>query len=626
MQPRKPIQRVLRGIKDFFGTDELSALPWIGALKRYDRPKFFADIKAAMSVALLAIPQGIAYAAIAGLPIVYGIISSAVAAIVAPFFASSRHTILGPTNATAFMMFSFFAAAPELAARQVELVTLVALMVGIFCIIGALLRVADFLQFISRSVLVGYIAGAAVLIIVNQLSHVVGIKLSTEETRTFFGQVWALGSHISQSHWQPMVTAASTLLSYFLLKKYKPKYPNFAIVLLLSSLIWGSLSYYHVGPFGVLKRYESFTLHELLPSVPHFFQGNFFENVSALFGVAFALAFLASLENTIMAKTLAARTGESCQVNQDMLAVGAANIAVSLAGGMTVSGSLLRSTLNIAAGARTRFCSVFCGIFTLGVAVLFAIGSERGFPVLDFIPQAAMAALIISVGFSLFNLQNIRVCLRSTPDDAAVLIATFAATLITPLHTAIFVGVAISIILFLRKASRPEMIEYDASDSGELSEHNPKNQRANPSVSIVHVEGDLFFGAADLFRSQIQQITADPSLKVIILRLKNARHLDATAVMALSELVQFVRNQKRHILISGCSRAVYRVLKNSGVIDLIQEDTDRSKGESNVFPEMPKNATLATRGAIKRAQQILGTDKADVRIFVESANVTKNAN
>jgi len=251
------------------------------------------------------------------------------------------------------------------------------------------------------------------------------------------------------------------------------------------------------------------------------------------------------------------------------------------------------------------------------ICFLIACSPQIGIPIIDFVPKAALAALIIGQAFTLFNLPNIRVCLRSTPDDAAVLIATFAASMIAPLDTSIFLGVAVSIALFLRRASRPQLVEYNASDSGDLSAIHEKNTRSNPSISIVHVEGDLFFGATEIFRSQIQRITADPSLKVIILRLKNARHLDATSVMAMQELINFVRSQKRYLLISGCPRSVYRVLKNSGLLDILQDDCDLQAGESNVFPEIPSNPNMSTRSALKRAQQLLGTDKAEVLIFVD---------
>lgn len=615
MTSRHPVRRVFEGAKSFFYGEHLSAMPWLGPMQRYDTAKLKADFRASMNVTVLAILQGIAFAAIADLPMVYGIIGSVVASIVAPFFAGSRHTILGPTNATAFMLFSFFAASPALRSREMELIPLLVLMVGLFCLLGAVLRVADLLQYISRSVLVGYVAGASILILSNQSKHVLGITLDQERTRTFFGGLVELAKNLTHTQWPPLLAAATTLGAYLLLMRKRPKWPNFALMLVLSSAIWGTLSYHDVGPFRDLARFETFALADLLPKGANLSRSGIFDDISSMIGLAFALAFLASLENTIMAKTLAARTGETAKVNQDMLAVGMANIACALTGGMPASGSLTRSALNESSGARTRFSSLFSGLSTLTICLLIAMSPQWGLPLIDFVPKATLAALIIGQAFTLFNLPNIRVCLRSTPDDAAVLIATFVSSLIAPLDTAIFLGVALSIALFLRRASRPSLVEYNASDSGDLSEIYEKKKRNHPSISLVHVEGDLFFGATEIFRSQIQRITSDPSLKIIILRLKNARHLDATSVMAMQELVHFVRSQKRHLILSGCPRSIFRVLKNSGLLALLQADCEA--GETNVFPEIPGNPNASTRNALKRAQQLLGTDKADVVIFVD---------
>jgi len=220
----------------------------------------------------------------------------------------------------------------------------------------------------------------------------------------------------------------------------------------------------------------------------------------------------------------------------------------------------------------------------------------------------------------LFNVRHIRICLRSTSDDAAVLVVTFVSTLLAPLHVAIFIGVAISITLFLRKASRPFLIEYEFSEAGELREMGEKRTRPIPAISIVHVEGDLFFGAAELFRTQIQRTVSDPAIQAIILRLKNARHLDATSVMALEDLILFMRKKGLHLIVSGATREVYRVLKKSGILVTLQAGCDRGAGESNIFLTNPRNPNLSTRAALKRAQQLLGTEKADIRIFYDPSH------
>ncbi|MEX1049084.1 MAG: SulP family inorganic anion transporter [Akkermansiaceae bacterium] len=619
MKLLRKLTHASRDVRDMFRGERVVLLPFTKDLKKYDLPALRHDTWAAANVTALALAQGLAFAAIAGLPVVFGIISTAVAALVAPLFAGSRHTILGPTNATAFMLFSFFSVNPAMTPRLGELVPLLVLMVGIFATVGALFRVADLLQYVSRSVLVGYISGAAVLIMANQLKPFLGLAafVSDEAASTFVGLLIALVRALPQTNLVALGIGAATLLIFAAFRRWKPKWPAFAVALVISSAVFGPLIRFGIGPFEVAETFVTFGFGDLMVKMPNLIRADIFTDISALASVAFAIAFLASLENTLMAKTLASKTGDRPDVNQDMLSVGMANLASSFAGGMPASGSLTRSVLNYESGARTRFASFFSGVYTTAIALLIAGLAGWGLPLIDFVPKAALAALVIALALSLFNLRHLRICLRSTSGDAAVLGLTFLATLLAPLHVAIFIGVAISIGLFLRKASRPFLIEYEFSEAGELREMGEKRQRPIPAISIVHVEGDLFFGAAELFRTQIQRTMTDPAIKVIILRLKNARHLDATSVMALEDLILFMRGHGLHLIVSGASREVYRVLKQSGILITLQEGCDRSVGESNIFLTNARNPNLSTRAALKRAQQLLGTDKAEIRIFYD---------
>jgi SulP family sulfate permease len=485
---------------------------------------------------------------------------------------------------------------------------------------GALLRIADLIQFISRSVMVGYISGAAVLIIANQLTHLLGVAdVMGDNTSSFVSLVGSLIRVLPQTDWLPLLIGCLTLVSYLLLHKWRPRWPVFAITLVLASGILGALSHFGVIGISRFETFRTYTMDDLLPSFPNLMREGIFNDISALLGVAFAIAFLATLENTLMAKSVASRSGDTLDVNQDMFSVGLANIASSLAGGMPASGSLTRTTLNYDSGASTRFASLMSGILSLALAWFIAAAVNWGVPLIDYIPKAALAALVIALACSLFNLRNIRICLNSTADDSLVLLATFLATLLAPLHVAIFIGVALSISLFLRKASRPHLVEYEFNDAGELREMGEKRSRPIPAISIVHVEGDLFFGAAELFRTQIQRTVSDPAIQVIILRLKNARHLDATSVMALEDLIRFMRGKQLYLIVSGASRDVYRVLKRSGVLETLQVGCDRRAGESNLFLGNARNPNLSTRNALKRAQQLLGSEKADIRIFYDPA-------
>ena len=606
-----------RSFREWFAENRLSLFPGREALKGYDANTARSDFRAALNVFLLAVPQGMAYAAIAEIDIVYGIVCSAVAAIIAPFFSSSRHTIIGPTNATALMVLSLSGYA---AAEKMSILPLLVLMVGIICVIGAFFKAADLLQYISQSVLVGYISGAALLIMANQAKHLFGVAEEVERASHFFGVIDSLLSTTDSFLWQPAVLGIAAITLYYLLNRYLPSLPNFALTLagisLTSALLGKSLD----GWSAAVPTFEAFSLSDLHPKLPSVSEAGLFADVSKLLGLAFAIAFLATLENTVMSKSIASRTGQRAHINQDMLAVGVSNLACAFTAGMPASGSLTRSALNYESKAKTGISSLVCGLLCLGA--VFALAFITPNPV-TYIPKTALSALVVAVAASLIKWKNIRICLRSTPDDAGVLIITFLAALLAPLSTAIFLGVFVSIFLFLRRVSKPELVEYEVSDEGELREVDQKRARPMPAISIVHVEGALFFGASELFRTQVQRLVVDPNLKVIILRLKNAYHLDATSVMALRDLIRFVRSKDRHIIVSGATREVYKVLKRSGALNTLQKGCRREEGETNLFFYAPSNPNISTRDALLRAQDLLGTKKADVKIFYDPSHDKK---
>ncbi len=582
-----------QGLKTYWDAGALSPFPLGKTLFGYKARWLPRDLRAGLNVALLALPQGMAYAAIADIPIAYGISCSAVAALVAPLFASSRLPIIGPTNATAFMLFSALAATGV--ADGIAMLPVLVLLVGLTLVMGAFFRMADLVQYISRSVIVGYLTGAAVLIIGNQLKHVLGVAPPpVEGVKTFFSIIGGTLAELGSTQWQPLVLGVVSFVVYQFGVKRFPALPVFAITLVGASgaavlLGWDSLA-----------TFNAYETSELRPPFPDVFRPGFWSDVSHLIGIAFAIAFLASLEHSVMAKTLAARTRERPNLNQDMLALGATNMATAFLSGMPASGSLTRSALNVASGARTQVASLVSGALCLAGAL--TLGGYVGF-----VPKAALAALVIAIAVSLINLRNLRICLAATMSDAVTVVITVLATLILPLHVAIFVGVGVSIVLYLRKSARPELVEYAFDEGGQLRERGPA-AREIPSISIVHVEGELFFGAAELFRTQMQRTSDDPALRIIILRMKNARNLDATSVMALEELVRLLRKNGRDLIVSGVMKDVYRVLKNSGIVEII--------GRDNIFPGSTGNPNLATRNALIRAQQILGPEvEPEVKIY-----------
>ena len=575
-------------------------------LRGYTPRKAGRDLKAALDVALVGLPQGMAFAAMAGLDSIYGIMAATVGTFIAPIFTKCSLTVSGPSNATAFMLASFFLASdPEIRMHPEIFVPLIVFLAGLVCVIGAFVKATEMLQFVSRSVLVGYVTGAATLIIASQLRYVMGIH-DVEAGSSFFSMSSAILEHLDKMQWQPIVLGVLSFLLFIPLKKYFKFLPTFAIILVvMSALNWVLCQPWAGGAFTEVRMLKDFTMSDLVLSPPAVWEVG--EHLATLFPIVIGIAFLSTLEQTVMSKTLSAKTGEPLNLNQDTFAVGMANMGSAFTTSLPCSASLTRSMLNYTSGAVTRFSGIFCGLLCLGITFILA-----NFPLISRIPHCVLAALVLANAVSLFDRKLLRICFRSTPGDAAVLVITFIAALLLPLHVAIFVGVVISVSLFLRKAAKPELVEYTLDNEGTLLKLADKANRL-PQISIVHVEGDLFFGAADLFRKQVSRIAEDASLAVIVLRMRNARNLDATSVCALEELIRFTREKGRHLIISGASREVYRILRKSGVLSVLQEDCE--KGESNIFLIEPKNPNMSTRKALMRAQKLLGTKNADISIY-----------
>ena len=599
----KALRRIVYWLSQISSSNELGN-PSLN-IQKNGHSNLLRDARSGLNVALLAFPQGMAYALVAGLPIHYGITCSIVAAIVAPIFSYSRYPILGPTNATAFMIFSYFLIYSD-SSQVVSLMPLLVLMVALILLTGAFFKVADLVQYVSRAVIIGYIAGAALLIIANQLNHVFGID-TEKEARSFFTILFGLFDRLDESNNASILLGLGTMISYFVLRRTMKALPTFAITLLLATIV----NYF----LGENLSIETFKGKQeggtFLPDWSVFHSpSDLIDKVWELSGIAMGLAFLITLEISVVTKSIASRTGDSAKLNKDIFGSGIANIGCALLSGMPASGSLTRSALNLSSGASGKLSSVFSGLICgIGIWIL----SMSYF--IGYIPKCALSALVIAVALSLFDWKQIIVCLWATRSDAFTFLVTFGSALIMPLHVAIFIGAATAVALFLRKAARPELVEYDMGSSGQLNELKSGEARTSPAISIVHVEGELFFGAAELFRNQIQSTASDPNLKVIILRMKNARHLDATSVIALEELVAFLRGEGRELLISGVMKEVYKVLKSSGAVQFI--------GRENIFPGSISNPNLATKNALKRAQEIIGSSDIDVRIYHDPSRPTE---
>jgi SulP family sulfate permease len=556
-----------------------------------------------MNVALLAFPQSMAYAVIAGLPIFYGLFTEIVAGIVGPIFSGSRFLIAGATNATAVLFFATVLSLGLAPDQVLVIIPLLLFMVGFFLIAGALMGVGNFIQFVSRSVITGYITAAAFYIIVNQFSKVIGVHVEMERGFSLFGLAWKTVLAIPRASIPAVLLSCITGGVYWLMQRRLPKWPNVAIVLVLMSVlaIFLNQAIASTGMFGgaPLAHLDAISVSSWKLHVPEFS----ISGISLLAESALVIAFLCMLEASSVGKSVAARAGEKFDVGTEILGVGAANIASSLWGGMPVSGSPVRSQLNWSSGGHTALAPIVSGVLvSIGVFILGAYTR--------FIPTCVLGTLIVFIGFTLLNKHVIRVVVKSTRSDAVVFFVTFGAALVVRLDFAIILGTVTSIALFLRKAASPQLVEYGTTESGELApiakpELTPDGRQ---TIAVMHVEGDLFFGAAELFRDQMRRICEDKGLKIIILKLRNAHNLDATSILALEELIRYMRENDRTLLVSEAREETLRIFERSGLMKLV--------GRENIFPDDPQNSTMPTARALRRAREIMHTKDARISIIL----------
>jgi len=574
--------------------------PIRGALCGYNSGKALADVKAGMNVALLAFPQSMAYAVVAGLPLFYGIFTEIVSGIVAPLTSGARFIIAGATNATAVLFFATVASLGLSPGQTLGMVPLLLFLVGVFILLGALAGVANFIQFVSRSVIVGYITAAAIYIIVGQLAHALGLSLHGGGA-SVFTKAWATFAALPSAHVPTLALSFATAACYWILERHRPGWPNVALVLVAMSAL-GALMNFTLSPVlaegSAIRHLDAIGVSSWKWHAPSFSVSS----VTLVFETALVLAFLCTLEAVSVGKSVAARAGEKFDVTHELAGIGAANIASSCLGGMPVSGSPVRSQLSWASGANTPLAHVFSSLF-VGAALL-ALG-----PLVRFIPVCSLATLIVFIGVSLINRHVLRVVFKSTKGDAVVFVVTFASALVLRLDIAIVIGTALSIVLFLRKAAVPQLVEYGATESGTLAPIEvPQPSDGRQTIAVMHVEGDLFFGAAELFRDQMRRICEDKGLKIIILKLRNAHHLDATSILALEELIHYMKEQRRTLMVSEAGTETMRIFESSGLAEVV--------GRENIFPDDLQNPTLPTARALRRAREILGTKDAHISIVL----------
>ena len=542
----------------------LKLLPFLAWRDRVSRDTLRADFFAGLIGALVVLPQGVAYATLAGMPPEYGLYCAMLPAIVAALWGSSWHQISGPTNAISLVVFATMAplASPG-TAPYIELVLTLALLVGLLQFGMGLARLGALVNFISHTVVVAFTAGAGLLIIAAQLKNFFGVPIPSgagffETLTLFFQRVGSLDPWIT-------ATGAVTLVVAIAAKRFIPRIPYMIV-----AMIAGSLFGYAVTATGTAQVPVLGALPSGIPSLslPSFDP----ETWRKLFPTALALTVLGLTEAVSIARAVAIKSGQRIDGNQEFIGQGLSNIVGAFGSAYPSSGSFNRSGINYEAGARTPLSAVFSAV--LLVFVLLAVA-----PLAAYLPLAVMAGLLFVVAWGLIDRAEMRKVLRASRAEALVLALTFVATLAIQLEFAIFVGVLASLLVYLNRTTHPQLTPVAPDRTSpqrrfvSVTDAAAAGAAECPQLALLRVDGSLFFGAAEHVRDEIHAARSEiPDRRHLLLIGSGINFIDVAGAELLVQEAKLTRDAGGMLFLCNLKPAVRDVLERGGFLDHFGRD------------------------------------------------------
>jgi len=577
-------------------------LQWGHAL---NRRVLTADLIAGLTGAILVLPQGVAYAFLAGFPPEIGLYTAIVAAAVAALFGSSWQMVSGPTAAISIVLASVIGGLGPLEPSQyLATALIVTLLVGIIQLAMGLLRLGSLVSFISHTVVIGFTAGAAILIATSQLKHLLGVCVAGGQG--FLLDLAALVQKLPETNPYTLVIGLVSLLTSLLVRRVNRRLPH-----LLLGMAAGSLACWlldgearGVALVGALPGpLPPLTMPELSPV-----------SLRALTSGAFAIALLGLIEAVSIARAIALRSHQMIDGNQEFIGQGLSNIVGSFFSCYASSGSFTRSGANYDAGARTPMAAVFAA--ALLMLILVAVPG-----ITAYLPLPAMAGGILLIAWNLIDIHHIGQLVRTSRQETLVLATTIAATLLVALEFAIYIGVLLSLVLYLKRTSRPTVVEV-APRQDHPRRHIRNVQRYElaqcPQLKILRIDGSLFFGAIDYVQRRLRSLSAEPGTRVLIIG-KGINFIDAAGTEMLLQEIHRLRQQGSELIISSLKGNVLDELRKRGDLQRLGEER---------FFETPQAAISATAPTLDAAtceacQQRIFSECGSQNILVKRESLAK---
>ncbi|MEO8694483.1 MAG: SulP family inorganic anion transporter [Acidimicrobiales bacterium] len=507
------------------------------------------DIVAGLTVGVVALPLALAFGITTGLGAEAGLMTAIVAGLVAAVFGGSNVQVSGPTGAMTVVL------VPLVHRYGVDAVYLVGLMAGVMVVVAAFAHVGRYLAYIPWPVIEGFTVGIAIIIFLQQVPSALGVtKPDGENTAVVAAK--ALRDAFSHGTLAALGLVVLVAAVMIIVPRLHRALPASLLAVAIATVVAqvGDLSVSRIGKLPGSLPAPSF------PAVSY-------DRVSELFSAAFAIALLAALESLLSAKVAdgMADTGRH-NPDRELFGQGLANLASPLFGGMPATGAIARTAVNVRTGARTRVSAIVHAI-VLVLVVYF------GGPLVAKIPLAALAGVLMVTAMRMVEFHNVRMVLRSTRSDAAVLVLTAAATVIFDLILAVEIGVAVAAILALRAVARTaaavaEPVPATGDGSSEMTT-DAEAALLSQRILTYRLDGALFFGAAQRF---LTEITSVGDVRVVILRLPQLQMLDATGAQALGDIVAELERRGITVLIKGPRPEHLKLLRTVGALERLAHE------------------------------------------------------
>lgn len=557
-------------------------LSWIGELKQFSVLK--ADALAGLSVALVLIPQSMAYASLAGLPAQVGLYASFLPVIIAAVLGSSRHLATGPVAVVSLMsaaaLQGVLGANPD-PTTFIAYSAFLALIVGVIQLSLGLLRLGVLVDFLSHPVIVGFTNAAALIIASSQLSKLFGLKVPDLEHQ--YEVVWYTIKSLGHSHWPTVAMAGFSLFTLLVLRRYAPKLPNILITVVIATVLAMLTGYEEMG--GKVVGKIAAGLPELsIPSISA-------HHLVQLIASGLVIALVGFVEAISIAKSIAAQTRHPLSANQELVGQGLANMVSGIFQGYAVSGSFSRTAVNYASKARTGFSSVVTGLL-VALTLLFFVDW------LYHLPQATLAAVIMIAVLGLIKFEPLRHAWKVTYHDGIVGIVTFITTLVVAPHLeyGIMAGVLLSLGLFLYRTMSPHFAEVSRHPDGSLRDINRHNLVSSETVGIYRFDGDLYFANSGYLEGKLlNSVAQKPKMKVLVLDMESVDQVDSTGEEMLIRVADRLKGLGIEFYLARVKMPVCKAFQRSGLTAHI--------GEERFFRERTE--------AVCHAKEVLG-DAIDI--------------